>query len=426
MIPSPERPIAPPVEAHPDESEEALRRVRSAPPPPRRAVALAGLAAALGVLALLGLGAWHRSARARAAAENGEGGEAPRVRVARPRPAPAAEEVELPGSVTAIQETPVYARTSGYVARFLADIGDRVRAGQPLALLETPDLDQELAQAEAALAQAEAALQLARARRDYSRVTRDRFDALAGTGIVSRQDADDRDVQSNVDAASVRVGEATLRAQRASLARLRALKSFARVTAPFDGVITARVIDVGTLVTAGNGAGQVLFRIARTDVLRVFVNVPQPFAPGLRPGMAAKVTVREFPGRAFAGTVARTAGALDAASRTLLTEVHVPNRDGALLAGMYARVALPAPRARAALLLPATALRVDRHGPQVAVAGPDGRVRLRRVVLDDDLGQEIAVGEGLVPADRVVVPFSDRLHDGDRVEVEPLPESVSR
>ncbi|MDP3213305.1 MAG: efflux RND transporter periplasmic adaptor subunit, partial [Deltaproteobacteria bacterium] len=340
-----------------------------------------------------------------------------RVVVARPVRAPAGSGgVTLPGSVLAVQEAQIYPRTSGYLRSLAVDLGDAVTAGQALAVIDNPEVDQELRQVQAAVGQARAALQQARTQLTLARAEATRYGALVTRGYASEQETTGRRAQAEVAEANVAAAQAALASNEANARRLQELKGYATLRAPFDGVITARSVEVGQLVTAGSAAGQALLRVSKTDVVRVMVNVPQMYAPGVRAGASATVRLREYPGRSFAGTVTRTAGALDAATRTLLTEVRVPNADRALLAGMYAQLTL-ALAPTAPLYVPATALVAGAEGTRVAVV-EGGVIRWRVVQIDGDLGDRVAVATGLGEGDRVVVTPSDRLVEGMRVRAE--------
>jgi RND family efflux transporter MFP subunit len=317
--------------------------------------------------------------------------------------------------VQPLQETTLYARASGFVRRWDADMGDKVKAGQVLATIDTPDLDQELAQGEAQLQQAVASLAQAKANRDLARANLNRYQQLEA-GLISKSDLDQYFAQAQVGDANVAVAEANLVAQRANRSRLAQLKDYARVTAPFAGMITQRTVEVGALVTAGNG--QPLYKVAQTDPARVFVQVPQDVAPAVRPNVATTVMVREYPARAFAGKVTRSAGELDAVTRTMNTEIRVPNADGALIAGMYAEVALTLPLAHRVLELPATTLMNDSRGQRVAVIDKDNRLHLVPVVVERDNGATIEIASGLQGTDKVAKIGSAAFVDGMTVEVQ--------
>jgi RND family efflux transporter MFP subunit len=339
----------------------------------------------------------------------------PRLAVVTPKVVSDGHTLKLSGSVQPLEEAIIYARANGYVRRWLVDIGTRVKAGELLAELDTPEVDQELSQGRAALAQAQANLAQTEASRLLAKTQLERTGNLVEAGVAPQQELDQTRAQSAVGDANVNVAEATVAAQRANIQRLRDLQSFSRLTAPFAGVITARSVERGSLVTAGNGTP--LFRLASTDTVRVFVQVPQSAAPAVTAGMASKVSVREFPGRVFEGKVARTSGALDSASRTLNTEIQVPNLDGKLLAGMYAEVELTLSVPIRVHELPATALMSDASGLRVALVTPENTLQFRKIGLERDLGATVQVRSGIEATDRVVQIASVELSEGERVEV---------
>ena len=349
------------------------------------------------------------------------------VSVAAPSPAPATTNLDLPGNIQAFQETPIYARVDGYLRQRYADIGDRVESGQVLAEIETPELDQQVSQAEAALSQAQAALaqteanlQQMKANLDLARISAQRWGALLADGAVSRQDVDEKQSQYDAARASTDAAQANVDATRANVAanaanlqRLRALTSFKRVVAPYSGIVTVRTVDPGALITAGSGATSIpLFRIAQVDTLRIFVNVPQTFVRSIAPGQTAKIVVKEFPGRVFAGKVSRDANALDPTSRTLLTEVLVPNRDLTLKPGMYAQVDFSVVGPDPPVLIPATALVIRGEGPQVVVVRQDNTAHYQKVELGRDLGPTVEVVSGLKGNERLIVNIPDGLKEG--------------
>jgi RND family efflux transporter MFP subunit len=338
----------------------------------------------------------------------------------------------LPGSIQPVTEAPVLARASGYIQRRYVDIGDRVNAGQLLAEIEAPELDQQVHQAQAAVEQAGAALEQAsanlqqgRANEQLAKVTADRWKNLVAKGVVSRQDNDTYQAQyaaaqANVEALgkAVSAARSNIAAVEANLRRLRELQGYKSVTAPFAGVITVRNVDVGALVSE---ASTLLFRIAQTDRLRTYVNVPQSDAASVHTGQIARLVVPDL-GRQFVGTVTRTANALDPATRTLLTEVQVPNADGALLPGMYTQVDLTTPRPNAPLLIPGDTLVVRSSGSQAAVVGTDGIVHFHQLQLGRDFGDKIEVLSGLEAGQQVVVNPGDTVQEGAKVNPVPLRE----
>jgi RND family efflux transporter MFP subunit len=323
------------------------------------------------------------------------------VSVVSPVPGKTAAGLTLPAEAKALVEAPIYARTSGYLKRYLVDIGAQVKAGDLLAEIDTPELNQELAQSRAQLAQADAALVLAR-------TTAARWADLVKTSSVSEQEAAEKK-------ADLELKSATVEAARASVRRLEDLQSFERVTAPFAGTITARGTDVGQLVAASNG--KELFRLAQTGTLRVYVRVPQAAAQGVALGQMAELTIPELPGRVFPAKVVRTSGAMSADSRTLLTELEVDNSRGEILAGTYVQVRLAEAKLDPTSTLPANTLLFRAEGPQVGVVGADGKVELRAVTLGRDFGPTVEIVGGVGPTDRVILNPADSLVGGTIVRV---------
>jgi membrane fusion protein (multidrug efflux system) len=390
--------------------------------PPPAAISRGGaLAAVVGGAILIGaafvVGYLPRH-RARAALEEAAQTTAQatmRVDVLAPKVGSSDRAVALPGSVQALQETVLYARASGFVKRWLVDIGDKVADGQLLAEIETPELDQEIDQARAQLEQAKPTLLRSKANRELSSANLQRYQQLTPVGIASQADLDQHQAQARVDEADVTVAEATISAQEANIRRLTQLKAFARVTAPFAGTITRRWVEIGALVTAGNG--QPLYRVAATDPARVFVQVPQDVAPSLRADVKAVVTVREYPGRTFEGRISRTAGELDAATRTMNTEIRIPNADAALIPGMYAQVAITLPVPHRVFELPATALMSDAEGNRIATVDEDSKIHLLPIVIERDDGANFEVSTGLKGDERIVRIASVELTEGRPVDI---------
>ena len=324
-------------------------------------------------------------------------------------PLDANSELVLPGSLEAFVSSPIYARTNGYLSKWYRDIGSRVEKGELLAEIDTPEVDQELQQARADLVTAQANLNL-------SSITAARYEELLKTDSISRQDVDN----AKGDLAAKR---SILQSAQANLKRLEDLESFKRIYAPFAGVITQRNIDVGTLINAGNGgtSNKELFDLAQMDPLRVFVAVPQSFAPSIRIGRQACLEMTEFPGHSFCGQVARTADAIDPATRTLRTEVDVPNPNGALLPGAYAQVHFGVKQSGAGRLsLPVNALLFRPEGVVAAVIGVNDRIELRRLTIGRDRGADVEVIQGLTAEDSVVLNPPDSLEEGEQVRVKPV------
>ena len=337
----------------------------------------------------------------------------PRVVASPPKVISSDRSLVLPGSMKPLEEASIRTRANGYVKQRLVDIGDKVAAGALLLEVDTPELDQQLEQARAQLAQASAALQHAKASRDYAKSSLERREKLAPTGVTSVDEVEKSRAEATVAEANVSVAQANLDAQNANVRRLTQEKSFARVVAPFAGTIIARSVDKGTLVNPSVE----LFKLATTDPMRVFIEVPQDVAPSVKNDVPAKVTVREFAGRIFEGKVARFASALDAQSRTMTTVVHVPNPKGELLSGMYAQVELSLPMPHRVLEVPSTALLNDAHGTRVAVVGPDNRIHLAPIVIERDTGPTIQIATGINETDRVVKIASAELVEGRQVEL---------
>jgi RND family efflux transporter MFP subunit len=325
--------------------------------------------------------------------------------------------IELPATVQAFNQTPVYARTSGYVKARYVDIGDRVRRGQLLAEIEDPQTAQALMQAKATVLQQKAQLQQMEANATLSKVTNERWQGLVKQGVVSQQDADQRLGQANADVANVSAAKANIAAGEANVRSLGEQASFSRVTAPFDGVILSRGIDRGSLISSGSqNSVTEMFSIGQSDKVRIFTNVPQASSVGLMNGHAAKVTFRELPGKTYTGTIARTSQSIDSTTRTLLVEVDLKN-DGRILPGMYATVVFDLPSSDAApVLLPANALVIRLSGPQAVVIDANDVVHFRSIVLGRDLGTVTEVVGGLKAGDAVVLSPGDAVVDGAKVQ----------
>jgi RND family efflux transporter MFP subunit len=333
----------------------------------------------------------------------------------------------LPGNIQAVTEAPVMARASGYIRRRLADIGDHVTAGQVLAEIEAPELQQQIKQAQASVEQAEAAIQQAqanleqgRANENLAHATAQRFDPLFKKGVISRQDNDTYQAQWTAHQAAVQAlekavgaAQSNAAAVKANLERLNQLQSYQTVRAPFAGVVTVRNIEAGVLVNEGN---TMLYRVAQTNPLRVYLNVPQGDAASVRPGQHATLLVPEFPGRKFPGEVARTANALDPATRTLLVEVRTSDAGGVLLPGMYTQVDFSVQRKDPPLIIPGDTLVVRADGPQVALMAGDGTVHFQRVQLGRDFGDHLEALSGLREGQLLVVNPSDAVQEGIKVK----------
>jgi RND family efflux transporter MFP subunit len=367
-----------------------------------RPILLIGLGLSLVGLALVGV--LPRLAQTRALQEKSTHAQTAAVNVVQATRGQAEVELLLPSTVEPLVDTPIYARTNGYLKKYYADIGAKVEAGAVLAEIETPEIDEQLNQSRAALEQAQANLTLA----ETSNV---RWQDLLRDQAVSKQEADERK-------AALAARQADLTAAEANVQRLTRLQSFQKVTAPYAGTIIARNVDTGALVSGDNNdRNRMLFRLAQTDTLRVYLDVPQNYYRLIAVGQTAQLSFREQPGKTFAGKIVRTSGALDPATRTLRTEVQVPNEQGQLVPGLYAEVKLKLPNENPPVLIPANALILLQDGPHVAQINESGRVRILPVTLGRDFGKTIEVVSGLDENARLVASPSDTLRDGALVEV---------
>ena len=353
------------------------------------------------ILIALVAGFWPRFSARRALVQETKDLAVTTVAIVSPSPGNSNLSVPLPAEVQAYVEAPIYARASGYLKHWLVDIGAPVKAGQLLAEIDTPELDQQRAQAQAEVAQNQAAL-------DLAKITAARWTDLLKTASVSQQETAEK--QSDLE-----LKKANLDGALANLHRLDDLKTFASVTAPFDGTITARQTDIGQLITAGSG--RELFRLAQINPLRVYVRVPQTMSLGITPAQKAELILDQFPGKKIEAKVVRTAGAIEPGSRTLLTELQVNNSRGEILAGSYAQVRFTDGVAAPTLTLPANTLLFRAEGICVGVVNADNQVEIRAVKLGRDFGQTVEILEGLATGDRVIMNPPDSLASGLAVRV---------
>jgi RND family efflux transporter MFP subunit len=323
------------------------------------------------------------------------------VNVIHPAKAPTTIPLQLPGQTRAYIEAPIFAQTSGYLQKWYFDIGAKVKAGYVLAEIDTPQVDQQLNQARAQLKVAEAA-------RDLAQVTYKRDQDLFARRVIAAQDFD-------TAADTYRQNQAAVIADQASVNSLEALENFKTVKAPFDGIVTERDTDIGAFVPSG--AGVQLFRMAQTSPLRVYINVPQTFSRFVKAGTQADLTLNELPGRKFAAHVTNTAGAIDPTSRTLLTELEVPNETGELLPGAYAQINLKLQGDTGLVTVPSNVLLFRSEGTTVGIVHADGKVEVRKIVIDRDLGDKLQISQGLSESDQVIVNPSDGLADGMKVTI---------
>src|SRR2546421_5367478 len=328
----------------------------------------------------------------------------PSVSVVSPKQTAPAEEIILPGNVEPYISSPIYSRTNGYLKKWYVDIGARVKQGQLLAVIDTPEVDQQLQQSLSNLNTAKANLALAQ-------ITRNRYQSLLQSNAVSQQDVDNAVGTYNAN-------EAIVQANQANVKQLQALQSFEKVYAPFDGIVTARNTDIGDLINSGSGGGTKtdLFHIAQPGKLRVYVNVPQEYSQGIKGGMTADLSLAEFPDRKFQGKLVRTASAINVTTRPLLVEIEVDNFSGTLLTGSYAEVHLKIPTQASTLLLPVNALLFRTEGLRVGVV-KHGKVVLTAVTPGRDFGNQIEVVSGLKPDDQVIINPPDSIVSGQQVQV---------
>jgi RND family efflux transporter MFP subunit len=329
----------------------------------------------------------------------------PTVSVVRPKRGAPAQEVVLPANVQAYIDAPIYARTNGYLKHWYADIGAHVKAGQLLADIETPEVDQQLRQARADLATAQANLNL-------SQITAARYEDLLKTDSVSKQETDNA-------AGDYAAKQAVVQSAQANVRRLEELQAFEKIYAPFDGVITARNTDIGALIDSGGSGGSrtELFHIAQPDKLRVYVNVPEAYSQAAKPGLTADLALSEFPGRRFPGTLVRTAEAIDQSTRTLLVEIRVNNPTGTLLSGAYAEVHLKLPAATSAFILPVNTLLFRSEGLRVAAVTDGRHAELKPVTLGHDFGSEVEVVAGITGEESIVINPPDSIVSGEEVRI---------
>jgi multidrug efflux system membrane fusion protein len=392
------------IQQHSRHQPPGIQKPPEVPPaPPGKALMIVGVA----LLVLLVAGAltlWDHLSHERALANETERETVPTVAVVYPQSEKPDEDLVLPGSLQAYEESPIYARTSGYLVRWYKDIGSRVSKGELLAKIDTPEVDQELNQTRAARLQILAQM-------DLAKISADRWENLRKTDSVSAQEADQYE-------SGYKQSQANLAAADANVRRLEQLEGFKDVYAPFSGVLTRRNVDPGALINAGAGAaGRELFDLSRVDPLRVYTSVPQAYAPYIKVGAKTAITLQEFPGQRFFGSVARTAEAIDPATRTLLTEVDVPNKDGRLLPGSFGEVHFAVGSGVNKVTIPVNAMLFRAEGARVAIVGPGGKVQLRPINIGRDYGATLEILGGVSPTDQVVINPADSLEDGQQVNV---------
>jgi RND family efflux transporter MFP subunit len=388
----------------------------NAPPnAPRPSKARGIRAVIIALLILVGAGSWsiaRRFSEHRVLAKETDRLAVPTVAVLKPGVESADDTLILPAQLQAYVESPIYSRTNGYLLHWYKDIGSHVRKGELLADIDTPEVDQELSQAKASHQQFEAQLELAKS-------SAERWANLRKTDSVSQQEADQ--VMN-----AYKQSQANLSAADANVRRLQQLEAFKHIYAPISGVLTQRNTDLGVLINAGSvGQAKPLFVLAQVDPLRVYASVPQAYSSSIRPGMMAFIEMNEFPGQKFAGKVVRTADAIDPATRTLMTEVDLPNKDGHLLPGSYAQVHFAVPVHASRMSIPLNTLLFRAEGPRVAVVGADQKIHLKPVMIGRDFGTKVEILGGLEANDQIVVNPADSLEDGEQVRIKAKEESPS-
>jgi RND family efflux transporter MFP subunit len=374
---------------------------------PRRGLYIVGISAAIVAVVIVVVGITTRKVADAKLREWTEAQAVPVVAVAPPDSRSKTSTFSLPGRLEAYTQAQMYARVSGYVKSWAADIGTPVKAGQLLAEIDAPDLDQQIMQAEAALASA-------RANSVLSDMTLKRGQSLITTLAISQQDLDQR-------AADASNKQGLVRAAQANLDRLRVLEQYKRIIAPFDGLVTARTTDVGALINAGSGGGPPMFVVSETSSLRVYVNVPQNYVPSIPVGTKAQISVPEYPGRTFPATVAASAQSVDIASGTTRMQLVVDNARGELMTGDFTNVSFDLPHPEIAINVPASALIFNQRGLQVAIVDNDGRIALKQVTISRDLGNEVELASGISVDDRVVTNPPDGITAGDQVRIAGAP-----
>ncbi|AMN40200.1 secretion protein HlyD [Rhodoplanes sp. Z2-YC6860] len=375
----------------------------SEPKTSRRGLRLAGFAAAAIAVVVVVVGITSRKVADAKLSQWTADQAVPVVAVASPDTRGRVTAIDLPGRLEAYSQAQIFARVSGYIKSWDADIGTPVKTGQLLAEIDAPDLDQQIMQAQADLASAQANALL-------SKTTLDRGQSLIPSGAISRQDLDQR----TADAGNK---QGLVKSQQANLDRLRVLEKYKRIEAPFDGLVTARATDVGSLINAGSGGGPALFVVSDVSKLRVYVNVPQNYVPGIKIGTKARLSVPEYPGRNFTATVEASAQAVDVASGTTRMQLIVDNSNGELMTGAFANVRLELAGPSSVVNIPASALIFDQNGLRVATVSADGRVALKTVTISRDLGKDLEIATGLDVNDRVITTPPDGIAPGDQVRI---------
>ncbi len=373
------------------------------PPVSRRKLGIFGVVAGIGLVLVVITGIRAREESGTRLKEWTDDQAVPTVAVAQPDAKILNPTIDLPGRLEAYYRAPIFARVSGYLKNWSADIGARVKAGQVIAEIEAPDLDQQLLQARADLASQQASAKL-------SEATLTRRKSLIASNFVSMQEIDERTADLSNKKAAVNSGQANVE-------RLEALAGYKKITVPFDGVVTARDTDVGALINAGGGSGPAMFVVSDISKLRVYVNVPQSYVPSIKIGAKAVITMPEYPNRTFAATVEASSQSVDVSSGTTRMQLALDNSKGELMPGGYASVRLTLQRDTVPLHIPASALIFNQNGLRVATVGPDDKILFKTVTIARDLGREIEIASGIAPDDRIIIAPPDGIADGDQVRV---------
>ena len=399
--------------------DQQSEHVRPPMPPPRNLRRI-GIVAIVAAIAIAAFGILQRRGHEAEVAQWTQQQAIPTVATIAPRQGPPVQRLVLPGTVQAWYETPIYARVNGYLKDWYFDYGAHVRKGDLLAEIEAPDLDAQLAAAEAKLNSARAAVKVREAEKQFAETTYERW-RDSPKGVVSVQEQEGKQADYNSAVARVNAATAEVAADQGEVDRLKALEEFKRITAPFDGVVTARETDIGALINAGSGTGggngPELFRVADIHKMRIYVQVPQQLSADIRQGLVAELRLPQYPNKTFKATVATTSNAINLSARTLLVELHADNADGLLQPGAYAGVDFELPSDPDVVRIPTSALMFRERGMEVAIVGPGDRIELKPVTLGRNLGTEVEVIRGLTLADRVVNSPPDSLAAGDTVHV---------
>src|SRR5580765_7336574 len=377
--------------------------VEQRPPVSRRKLGIFGIVALIGAGLIVITGIRAREESGSKLKEWTDNQAVPSVAVALPSGRALNPTIDLPGRLEAYSRAPIFARVSGYLKSWSVDIGARVKAGDVIAEIEAPDLDQQLLQARADLISQQSSAQL-------SEATLTRRKSLLASNFVSMQEIDERTADLNNKKAAVKSGQANVE-------RLEALAGYKKITVPFDGVVTSRETDVGALINAGGGSGPAMFVVSDISKLRVYVNIPQSYVPAIKIGAKAVISMPEYPTKTFAATVEASSQSVDVASGTTRMQLALDNSSGELMPGGYANVRLPLLRDAVPLHIPASALIFNQNGLRVATVGPDDKVRFKTVTIARDLGKEIELASGIAPDDRIIVAPPDGLADGDQVRI---------